>query len=189
MDDCRTRRWTGVILLAATLSVVVAGWAARADLIYFRGGGDAQLPATVEGNRVVLGLPDGTLELRLREDIIKRVPGFWPAEEWDSRRREARDVGVRGAICGGLVGDRERPDGRGGRRDPRAARPRPEARARRPGWPPCSIASTGRAPTPSSPRSSRRWGSSSSWPAGRTCCCSTSIPTPRPRSGWPCWNV
>ncbi len=93
MDDRRMTRCRWIIAMAGTLALVVAGWAARADLIYFRGGGDAQLPATVEGNRVVLGLPEGTLELRLREDIIKRVPGFWPAEEWDSRRREARGAG------------------------------------------------------------------------------------------------
>jgi hypothetical protein len=79
--------------LVGALAIVAAGWASRADLIYFRGGGDAQLPASVKGDRVELSLPDGTLELRLREDIVKRVAGFWPAEEWVSRRRESRGAG------------------------------------------------------------------------------------------------
>jgi hypothetical protein len=65
---------------------------ARADLIYFRKGGEAQLPATMDGNRIVLAMPDGKVEL-LSEDLIKRVPGFWPATEWESRRREARERG------------------------------------------------------------------------------------------------
>jgi hypothetical protein len=92
MDDPRgrTRRW--LTALVGAFAIVAAGRAARGDLLYFRGGGDAQLPATLEGNRVILSLPDGKLEL-LREDIVKRVPGFWPADEWDSRRREARGAG------------------------------------------------------------------------------------------------
>jgi hypothetical protein len=92
MDDPRgrTRRW--LTALVGALAIVAVGRAARGDLIYFRGGGDAQLPATVEGDRVILSLPDGRLEL-LREDIVKRVPGFWPPDEWESRRREARGAG------------------------------------------------------------------------------------------------
>src|SRR5579883_1148363 len=92
MDDPRgpTRKW--LTALIGAFSIVAAGRAARADLIYFRGGGNAQLPATVEGNRVVLLLPDGKLPL-LREDIVKRVPGFWPADEWEAKRREARAAG------------------------------------------------------------------------------------------------
>ena len=50
----------------------------RADLLYFTKGGEAQLPARVEGNRVVLSMPDGEIELA-REDCHKIVPGFWPA--------------------------------------------------------------------------------------------------------------
>ncbi len=65
---------------------------ARGDLLYFRKGGEAQLPTTVNGSRIVLGMPDGKVAL-LSEDLIKRVPGFWPATEWEARRREARDKG------------------------------------------------------------------------------------------------
>jgi Protein of unknown function (DUF1570) len=91
MDDAgaRRRKWLGWLVVATGL---VAGPSARADLIYFRGGSDAQLPATSDGNRIVLILPDGKLELQ-REDIVKRVPGFWPADEWEARRREARGAG------------------------------------------------------------------------------------------------
>jgi hypothetical protein len=74
------------------VGVVIAGPAARGDLFYFRGGGEAQLPANVDGNRIVLLLPDTKLEL-LREDVVKRVPGFWPPDEWDARRREAQGSG------------------------------------------------------------------------------------------------
>lgn len=91
MDDAGACRWKWLASLVLAMRMV-AGPAAGADLIYFRGGSDAQLPATTEGNRVVLILPDGKLELH-REDIVKRVPGFWPADEWDSRRREARGAG------------------------------------------------------------------------------------------------
>lgn len=60
----------------------------RGDLIYFTRGGEAQLPARVEGNRVLLSLPDGEIELA-REDARKIVPGFWPADEWPARRQKA----------------------------------------------------------------------------------------------------
>src|SRR5262249_11694322 len=92
MDDPRGRRprWTSLVMVAFV--VVIDGRTADADLIYFRGGGHAQLPVAAEGNRIVLLMPDGRVEL-LREDIAKRVPGFWPADEWDSRRREARTAG------------------------------------------------------------------------------------------------
>jgi len=46
------------------------------------------LPATIEGNRVVVSMPDGQVELT-RDMIRKVVPGFWPAAEWPARRREA----------------------------------------------------------------------------------------------------
>lgn len=78
--------WIGV------LGLTIIGTSASADLIYFRGGGEAQLPARDDEGRVVLDLPEGKLVL-LREDIAKRVPGFWPPEEWDGRRRQARDQG------------------------------------------------------------------------------------------------
>ena len=106
----------------------LVGRASRADLIYFRKGGEVQLPATVEGNRVVLAMPEGKVEL-LREDIVKLVPGFWPGAEWEARRREARTARIRGAVCGRVVGDRKRADEGSRRRAARAARDGPEARA------------------------------------------------------------
>jgi hypothetical protein len=84
--------WCQVLIaLAGCLGIVLVERTSRADLIYFRKGGDAQLPATVEGNRVVLAMPEGNIEL-FREDIVKRVPGFWPETEWEARR-EARAGG------------------------------------------------------------------------------------------------
>jgi hypothetical protein len=91
MDDPRARRRKWLSLLIGAIGVIAAERTADADLIYFRGGGDAQLPATSEGNRIVLILPEGKLEL-LREDVVKRVPGFWPPDEWKSRRREAKEA-------------------------------------------------------------------------------------------------
>jgi Protein of unknown function (DUF1570) len=60
----------------------------RADLIYFQKGGNVQVPATTEGNRVILAMPDGNVALP-RELIRKRVPGFWPETEWNARRQKA----------------------------------------------------------------------------------------------------
>jgi hypothetical protein len=88
----RTRWCQVLIVLAGCLGVVLVERTSRADLIYFRKGGDAQLPATVEGNRVVLAMPEGKIEL-FREDLVKLVPGFWPGTEWESHRREARAGG------------------------------------------------------------------------------------------------
>ena len=62
--------------------------AGRADLIYFRKGGNAQIPVRTDGNRVFLAMPDGDISLP-RELIMKRVPGFWPAAEWTARRQKA----------------------------------------------------------------------------------------------------
>ena len=64
----------------------------RGDLIYFNKGGEAQLPATIQGNWVVLAMPAGKVEL-VREDLAKQVPGFWPATEWESRRVQVRAGG------------------------------------------------------------------------------------------------
>jgi hypothetical protein len=87
----------------------MTGQARCADLIYFRKGGEAQLPATIEGNRVVVAMPDGKVELA-RDSIRSIVPGFWPASEWNERRRkpsapgsEARFAEVWWAIENGLT--------------------------------------------------------------------------------------
>jgi len=64
----------------------------RSELIYFRNGSGAQLPAQIEGSRVVLAMPDGKVEL-VRDDVRKIVRGFWPEAEWEARREKARIVG------------------------------------------------------------------------------------------------
>ena len=128
MDDprARRRRWLSLLVGAIRHPHRRAGGRRRPDLFPRRGRGAAPGDRR-RGTGWSSTLPDGKLEL-LREDIVKRVPGFWPADEWEARRREAQGAGIRGAIRGGLVGDRERPDDGGGRRGARAARDRPEAR-------------------------------------------------------------
>ncbi len=82
-------------LLFAWLALFDPGFAVRtcrSELIYFHKGGEAQLPATIEGNRIVLSLPDGKVELS-RDGIRKVVPGFWPASEWETRRQQVRASG------------------------------------------------------------------------------------------------
>ena len=64
----------------------------RADLIYFRKRGEAQLPASLDGTRVELSLPDGKVELS-RDIIRKIVPGYWPASEWETRRQKVQPSG------------------------------------------------------------------------------------------------
>ena len=49
-------------------------------------------PASIEGNHVVIELPEGKYEF-LREDFRKLVPGFTPQREWDARRQEAQSAG------------------------------------------------------------------------------------------------
>src|SRR5262249_47467338 len=81
------------LILILALDTGLAGRSCRAELIYSRRGGDVQLPATVEGNRVILAMPDGTTVALSREDIRSLVPGFWPGTEWEARRRQARAGG------------------------------------------------------------------------------------------------
>ncbi len=64
----------------------------RADLAYFRKGGEAQLPVKIEGDRVTLIMPDGPIELR-HDDFRAIVPAFWPEAEWEARRRKAQNMG------------------------------------------------------------------------------------------------
>lgn len=63
-------------------------WPAQADLFYFKAGGQAQLPAQIEGDSVRLLTPDGPLDFR-RSDFRKIVPGHWPEHDWPARRTEA----------------------------------------------------------------------------------------------------
>jgi hypothetical protein len=74
--------------MIAIICIALAPRSVRAELIYFRQGGEAQLPARIEGNLVVLTIPDGEIKLA-RADIRKMVRGFWPQTEWDTRRRTA----------------------------------------------------------------------------------------------------
>lgn len=92
MEDPRGRRRIRLGLVAGAFGVALAAGQVNADLIYFRGGGAAQLPTAMERDRIVLLLPERRLEL-CPEDIAKRVPGYWPPDEWESRRREARGAG------------------------------------------------------------------------------------------------
>ncbi len=92
MDDRRGHRPIRLGLVAAAIGLALLNGKATADLIYFRGGGSVQLPTETVGDRIVLILPDRRLELH-RDDIARRVPGFWPPTEWESRRRSARDAG------------------------------------------------------------------------------------------------
>ena len=62
-------------------------------MIYFRSGGEVQLPATIEDGRIILAMPDGKIELP-RDVIKKRVPGYWPRAEWGQRLQDARRQGV-----------------------------------------------------------------------------------------------
>ncbi|MFI5461099.1 MAG: hypothetical protein ACHRXM_37300, partial [Isosphaerales bacterium] len=93
MDPRRTLNNAIGTALIGIVGAGLAGRAGRAELVYFRKGGEAQVPATIEGKQVVLSMPDGKFELA-RDDIRKFVPGFWPAAEWDARRGKSRELGV-----------------------------------------------------------------------------------------------
>jgi hypothetical protein len=86
----------GILLIRSVFVLSIAffslcGKPARADLVYFRKGGEAQLPLKIEGKRVTLLLPDGPVEL-LRDDFREIVPGFWPEAEWQARRKSAQKM-------------------------------------------------------------------------------------------------
>jgi hypothetical protein len=70
--------------------IALTGRASHGELIYFRNGSGAQLPARLDGNRVVLVMPDGNVEL-VRSDLSAVVPGFWPETEWVDRKERARE--------------------------------------------------------------------------------------------------
>jgi hypothetical protein len=66
----------GVLLIGPDL-----GWA---ELLYFRGGGEAQLPAEVRGDVVEVESPAGRREFR-KADFTAIIPGHDPAREWRER--------------------------------------------------------------------------------------------------------
>ena len=79
-------------LLIAIIGVGLVPRTCRSELIYFHKGGEAQLPVRLEGDRIIVAMPDGDIALA-RDKIRKIVPGFWPATEWETRRRQARAGG------------------------------------------------------------------------------------------------
>jgi len=79
---------SGLFVLLAVLGVKDV----HADLVYFRKGGEAQLPVRIQGDHVTLIMPDGKIELR-RDDFRSIIPGFWPEAEWEARRRKAQNMG------------------------------------------------------------------------------------------------
>lgn len=79
--------------LGALASALAVGLA-RADLVYFARGGQAQVPATIEGDRVELDTPTGP-KIFDRSDFVAIVPGDDPVRQWPERRARAiRDGGA-----------------------------------------------------------------------------------------------
>jgi hypothetical protein len=78
------------IMMAAMAAVGVGTGSpsAHAELLYFKAGGQAQLPATVDGQVVTVDTPGGKLVFQ-RDDFRKIVPGHWPPAEWPERRTQA----------------------------------------------------------------------------------------------------
>jgi hypothetical protein len=93
MDLRPASRFAIATVVLALVGAGLAQRAGRADLVYFRNGGAAQLPAKIDAQHVVLTMPDATVSLA-RDQITKLVPGFWPVSEWAARREEARELGV-----------------------------------------------------------------------------------------------
>ncbi len=85
------------------LPMSTLGWAAlwfgglatssQSDLLYFEKGGNVQVPATEEGCRLLIHLPDRTFAFD-RGDVRKRVPGFDPEKEAAERFQQARSAGL-----------------------------------------------------------------------------------------------
>lgn len=105
----RPLRWTTT--LAVTVALTAASSRARADLLYFKGGGRVEAPATVEQGRVTVTTPSRTYQFR-EQDFVKIVPRPDPARDWPARR----DAALKGpasamldaawwALCQGLVAE------------------------------------------------------------------------------------
>ena len=54
-------RRANVGLVIAIIGVVLVPQTCRSELIYFRKGGEAQLPVRLEGDRVIVAMPDGDI--------------------------------------------------------------------------------------------------------------------------------
>lgn len=81
--------------LRSSSTLVAAGWfvvgvlalgvvGARAELVYFRGGGEAQVAASWDGPALRVVIPGRTFRFR-NSDLRRVVPGFWPEQEWPQR--------------------------------------------------------------------------------------------------------
>ena len=79
-------------LILAFLTLLGATATAPADLVYFARGGQAQLVATFEGDRVRLETPDGP-KVFPRSDFLAIVPESGPSKEWPGRRDSAKSEG------------------------------------------------------------------------------------------------
>jgi Protein of unknown function (DUF1570) len=79
-------------LAVACGAALIVGGHAVAELVYFAKGGQAQLPATSEGDRVRLDTPDGPKTFP-RADFATIVPGHRPLDEWRTRRDAALKEG------------------------------------------------------------------------------------------------
>jgi hypothetical protein len=81
-------------LLGLSVLVALASLprSSKAELLYFKNGGQIQAPATFDGNLVTIELPEGSSEF-LRDDFRKLVPGFVPEREWEGRLRQSRTGG------------------------------------------------------------------------------------------------
>ena len=123
MGSWRSFRTAAARCLFATLAI---GSLARADLIYFRQGGDAQIPATIAGNRVLVSMPDGQVELVPRQ-CAQAHSGFLARGRVAGAPAPGDGSRFRRAVRGCLVGARKRLDEGGGSRDTRASSARPKA--------------------------------------------------------------
>jgi hypothetical protein len=84
----------------AVLLTMLAPCPARADLLYFRGGGQVQAPAIVESDRVRIETPLGTHSFRT-DDFLKIVSGACPEREWGPRRDAALKAGADARLAAG----------------------------------------------------------------------------------------
>lgn len=75
-------------ILLTALCLALTSQLTRAELVYFSAGGQAQVPAVIEGDIVTLSTPFGALKFQ-GDDFRKIVPGHNPEAEWPRRRSDA----------------------------------------------------------------------------------------------------
>ena len=86
------------IALISLLACLAGAERSSADLVYFKKGGQAQLPVHRDGDRVILDVVGHPVEF-VADDFKKIVPGFDPPAEWPSRLDAAR----KGDAAGGFA--------------------------------------------------------------------------------------